>query len=344
MLNKYLHTVQTLYARLERWRPKSKARGWALLAAGYLGLCLMFAYLLFPYDYLKEYVLQELRYPKSVDGTRKQSAYDIQIEELEPSWFTGVELEGLRVTQRAATSDEPLEVYFDSLTLRPSILGLLGGSTNVSFAAEVGAGEIDGSYASSDEEVSFSAEFSDVDLHALNVLKSLIGLPTKGILNGEIDLQVSNEADQTEGVIDLSIDKLSIGDGKAKFKTELMPAGMTVEQINAGDLKAKITVTKGVGKVEQLEAKGKDLELGGWGEIRPRNPLGQTGMDMLIRFKFSEEYRTRNDMNIGLFMLLDNDPNMGRAKSKDGWLQYRLRGTLNRIQHRPDGRARQPRS
>ncbi len=345
MANKYLQPLVLFYKRLEKWRPKTKTRGWIALIAAYLGLCLLFGYLFFPYDYLKEYVLQELRYPKAPDGTRKQSAYDIELQELRPHWFTGVNLEGLRITQRNdAAPEEALEFYFDNLTLRPSLFGLVRGKYDVSFAAEVGAGNIDGNYASDEEEVAFEADLEDVDLHELKILQSLIGLPAKGMLNGQIELQVATEAENTEGTVDLSIKGLSIGDGKAKFKTKLMPTGMTIERIAAGDLTAKITVTKGVGKVEELKAKGKDLELEGWGEIRPRNPLGQTGLDVLIRFKFSEEYRTRSDMNIGLFMLLDNDPNIRRARSDDGWLQYRLRGTLNRVQHRPDGRARPRRS
>ncbi|MCB9667491.1 MAG: type II secretion system protein GspN [Myxococcales bacterium] len=345
MTNKYVKPFLTIYKRLEIWRPKSKARGWLALSAIYLALTLVFGYLLFPYDYLKEYVLQELRFPKTPDGTRTESAYDISIRELSPSWFTGVELEGLRVTQRSvASSEEPLEIYLTSLTLRPSVWALLKGDSAFSFVAEVGDGDIDGGYAASEEEVSFAAEFSDVDLHELKVLKSLVGLPAKGVINGKIDLQVAATPDETEGIIDLSIGKLTIGDSKAKFKTALMPSGMTIEQIDAGDLALKITVIKGVGQVETLNAKGKDLELSGFGEIRPRNPLGQSGIDVLVRFKFSEEYRNRSDVNIGLFMLLDNEPTMRKALSKDGWLQYRLRGTLNRIQPRPDGHARARRS
>ena len=153
----------------------------------------------------------------------------LEIGGLSPYWLTGVQLEQVKVRKQAAESlatppdpkgapvvDQAIKI--DVAHARLAILPLLTGSTALSFGAELGSGEIEGTYRESGEDKQVVATLSKVDLSKLAVLESLISLPTKGTLTGEFDLTLGKQATNTNGKVSLSIDKLTVGDGKAKFK------------------------------------------------------------------------------------------------------------------------------
>ena len=51
----------------------------------------LFAYLSFPYERVRDRIVQEVEFPKDARGNRRPSGYQLEIMELSPSWFTGVE-------------------------------------------------------------------------------------------------------------------------------------------------------------------------------------------------------------------------------------------------------------
>ncbi|QQR89524.1 MAG: type II secretion system protein GspN [Myxococcales bacterium] len=331
------------FARAVAYIAKSRRRTLIALGASYLFLFLLFSYLLFPYGQLKDFALQEFHYPRLPNGERGRSAYILEVDSLRPHWFTGVKLKNVHFRKRTTISDQEASGFSaDAVTIHPSILSLLVGKKSASFDVELGDGEIDGSYSGREEGFSLDADIDDVDLKELALIESLIGLPSTGLINGSIELNVAKEAAENNGEIELSIEGLSIGDDKAALKIKDVPPGMKLAKIDAGDLEAHVSIENGIGKIDQFQSSGKDLELQGSGEIRPRFPFNQSAVNALVKFKFNDAYKKKNDTNIGLFMILDNLPQMKRAKTSDGWLQYRLRGNFTRLRPLPDGKARNP--
>src|SRR5262249_48818958 len=137
------------------------------------------------------------------------------------------------------------------------------------------------------------AKLDDFDLEKLGI-SGLLGVPIQGKANGAVDVTLSEQAAETQGDVDLRIEGLRLGDGKAKVKIPGM-GGMTLERIDAGILTLKVTIKEGVATIERLECKGKDLELSGSGSIRLVRPFGQSRADLTLGAKFENAYTQRND-------------------------------------------------
>ena len=150
------------------------------------------AYFTFPYDHVRDFVVQEVE---------RGGAVRLDIESLEPSFVTGVVAEGVRVTP---VSDGPVEedntLVIDEADARVSLLSLMAGETEVDFAgALAGAGVIDGTYADTEEATVIEAHLESINMRQLSPLREAIGIPIGGMLGGDIELTLANEAASTEG-------------------------------------------------------------------------------------------------------------------------------------------------
>lgn len=303
----------------------------------------LFAYWTFPYERVSAYLVDKV----AESGT----GYTIEIGDLSPYWFTGVELEDVTVhKQPAAQLDLPgpgAEAGNDGsfkikeARARIGIFAFLLSDTSVSFDAELEQGEVDGSYEESGDEKHLDATLSGIDLSKVSVLESLISLPTRGMVEGEFDLTLGKEPTKSSGTVKLMIKGLILGDGKAKLKIGGM-GGLTIDPIEAGDVTLELDVKEGVGVVKNLGADGKDLELKGSGEVRFADPLSRSRIDMLVRIKITDAYKNKSDRTKAMFSLLDGSgaPALRTAKTPDGALQYKLAGTISTARALPAGRAR----
>jgi type II secretion system protein N len=309
-------------------------------AGFYLFCLLLFAYWSFPYERLRDHLINRVEY-SSGPGGRQPSGWELDIVELSPSWGTGVTLTGVRLTRAPETPDEaPVSMAVDEVTVRISPLARLFGTTSVRFHAAVGDGVLEGALQSSDEHSRLSAKASDLNLRKLPFVRATLGIPLTGTLNGTLDFSVAEEAEESTGHADLSIQKLVLGDGKAKLKIQDMQDGLTIERIDAGDLQLKIDSDRGVARIAQLASSGKDAEVTGSGTVRLAQPMGRSRLDLLLRVKFSDEYRNRSDQTRALFSLMEFNPKVREARASDGALQFRLAGTFGgRMTPTPAGRA-----
>jgi len=315
-----------------------------LLYVGYVSFfffCfVLFAYWTFPYDRLRDYIVQEVERPAGPDGQRRPSGVELEIAELSPSWVTGVELEGVRVVKHPEEPDgSPIEITLDEVSARVGVFSLLSGETDLSFDATVGGGIIEGQYEETETTTHIEAELEEVQLRQLGVAKSLIGLPVGGLANGQVLLTISDDNSQTTGNVDLSIASLQIGGGQVPVPG--MSSGLTVERIDAGTLEIAMDVDDGVARIEKLESDGEDLAVEGSGTIRLMRPLKMSRLDLMLRVAFSEAYRNRSDHTRRLFSAMDFVPDLRAAKTPDGALQWRVNGSFgSRIATSPAGRAR----
>jgi type II secretion system protein N len=313
---------------------------WAGYATFFVVCFIFFAYWTFPYDRVRGFIVQKVNRQKGAGGLDRPSDVQIQIAALSPHWFTGVKLEGVEMIRASRTKGgEPVRFSADRVSVRPSLISLLSGWVDLSFDVEIGEGEIEGRYKRDDKNLLLETDIDDVDVSRLG-LGGLVGLPVKGRARGSVNLLVPEATQASQGSIDLEISGFTIGDGKAKLVTPNMRDGMTVETIDAGDLKLRLKVNKGKGEIEELTANGPDIELGGEGSIRLGNQLERSRLSLTLDIGFKDTYRKKNDRTRALFEIMEFNPNYKKALTSTGSLRYRVTGILSSPRTRPVGDTR----
>jgi type II secretion system protein N len=298
----------------------------AAYAAFFLFCFLLFARWTFPYDRLRDVLVSRVASAKSPSGVSNK----LTIGHVGPAWLFGLALTSIKLERATTSPDEtPTRLMLDELSLRASPLRFLFGSIGVDYDAAVGQGEIDGSYLGSTKTGAhdIAATLEDVDLAKLG-LGSLFGMPMQGTAEGTIDVQLADKPNETHGNVELQIERLRLGDGKAKVKIPGMGGGLTLDPVDAGTTEVKLTIREGVATVEKLQAKGKDLELAGSGSIRLGTTLGLSRIDMTVEVKFDKGYTQRSDRTKVAFELMEGNPMIKRATSEDGTMRFRVSGTL----------------
>lgn len=310
----------------------------ALRVAGYgafyLFALIVFAYVTFPYERLRDRIVQEF-------NSRQTGAHAmrLEIDELDAYWLSGVEAEGIRLISAAAqtvgaeaAAARPRVMGVDSARVRVGMLGLLFGSTRLSFGAEAFGGTISGFTSESDGSRRLEVELEELALGDAPMLAASIGLPLAGTLNGQLDLLLpEGKLAKAEGSIQLQVENLSVGDGKAKIRDTI-----ALPKVEAGQLVIEGEATAGQLKIGKFEANGQHLELSADGGARLRDPASTSILSLTARFRFSERYTNQNDMTRGIFGapgssvpgLFDLDPKNKRAKRPDGAYGWRVSGTL----------------
>jgi type II secretion system protein N len=311
----------------------------------------LFCYWTFPYERVAAYLVDSV--------AQSGKGYALEIGELSPYWLTGVELTNVKLQKlgpaaagaalapKAKGEDKDKAAgaggfQIKDVRARLGLLGLLVGRRTVNFDADLEAGEIEGSFGRDDESQHLAATLDDIDLEKSGALESLVSLPAKGTLSGDIDLTLGKDTKQTEGAITLKLAGLSIGDGKAKLKLGSM-GGLTVDPIEIGNLVIEIEVKAGVGVIKKITSDGKDLELSGSGDVRFADPVGRSRLSVLLKAKFTDNYRNKSPRTRAMFSLLDSGmPEANAAKTPDGALQFRLAGTVSSPRFLPAGGGATP--
>lgn len=297
-----------------------------------------FSYCTFPYDRVRDRI--ELEVERAIPGS------DLEIVSLSPSWVSGVSAQGVSLTlpgespEERATSVSLTEVY-----ARASVFSYLGGTTHVSFSAELGGGgTIEGEYSDSEDRTHIVAHLDAIALGRIGPLRRYARLPVAGTLAGEIDLTIAEEIADTQGQITLTIEDLAVGDGRARLAVPGMGSGVTVERLVAGDLNLRIQVERGVGRIQQLSASSEDVEIHGAGTVRFLRPIHMSGIDVLLRFDVKQPYRERNDRTRAIFTMVDIAPDVRPYRTPEGAFQIRLAGSFgSSIRAQGAGTAAMPR-
>jgi type II secretion system protein N len=294
------------------------------------------AYWTFPYDHLREFIVQE---------AERGGSMQLEIESLEPSWVTGIDLEGVRFASTPETpGQQPSELVVSEASARVSLLSLLTGSTAVTFdAAFDGGGTLDGEYAAGDDSTALSAELDNVDLRRIGPLSDAVGLPIAGRASGTVEVVAAPQAVDNVCNANLTVRGVSLADGETPFVIPGMGTGLTLERMNLGTLQVQMETERGACKIQRLRADGEHAELQGSGTIRPAHPLRMSSMDLLLRVKFKDAYRQSSSRMGALFTLLDMNPQVRPARAPDGALQWRLHGSMaGRVRMEPAGRTQMP--
>jgi type II secretion system protein N len=306
----------------------------------YLMCLFLFAYFTFPYERLRERLLVEL------DAQRQgnPNAQRIEIQSLGPYWFSGVSLKGLSIVTPKTGVDAgspPSKMTFDKAHVRVSILPLLIGRVTVNFGAKAFDGSIDGWTRANSEGRRIEAALDDIDMSKMSLLGDMIGgLPMSGTLNGKMEFTLPEQKlMKATGSVSLSISDFAAGDGKTKIAGKL-----ALPQLNVGAFELSGEAKDGVLKIAKLGAQGKDLDLAGEGRLSLRDPIGDSISDLNLRFRFSDSYKTKNEMTKSLFGAPGStmpalfelaDPRIKNAKRADGFYGWHMVGQLKDARFEP---------
>ncbi|NNE19843.1 MAG: type II secretion system protein GspN [Myxococcales bacterium] len=280
-------------------------------------LCfLFFAYKTFPYERLADRIVQEA----SVRG------YEIEILDLTHSGLAGLTFEGLRwVVPSEEEGSPPLDLIFDELTVSTSLFSLMSKTKSYSFDAELAGGDADGDVTIGENDLDVDIEIDEVDLGALPALRQFTKVPLGGTLSGEIVLVMPSEIAESTGNIAVTIEALSIGDGKSKLEIPDW-GGLTLDRAEAGNLDLTVTIEEGLAKIERATARGKDLELDALGRVRLLRPLKRADLNVMVRAKIQNAYKERSAKVATMLELASSG--LKAAQTTDGAIQYTIAGAI----------------
>ncbi len=296
-----------------------------------------FAYLTFPYDRVRDYIVQEVENPRGRNGNRTPSGYRLSIVSLSPSFFTGVELTGVSIEKVPEAEGElPVGMTFEEVNARVSLLSAIAGDVGLTFDTDVAGGHIEGETEVSETETMVRVNLDGVQLRRAGLIRAELGLPVVGAVSGDIDLTLNDERENTNGTVQLAISDLKIGDGRAKLKVRGLPGdGVTIAQINAGQVDFRMNVVEGVGTIEQLRGRGEHINLDGEGAVQISRVVRNSVLDLLLRVEFEDAYAESSERAETMMSLLRMHPRIQRASPEPGTLQYAASGPLARITWTP---------
>jgi type II secretion system protein N len=296
----------------------------------YLFCLVLFARWTFPYDKLRDRVV--LTFNQQQRETNGQQ--ELKIDELGPSWLTGIGAKGVRLLGPPSEPGKPpSELKIDEARAGVSLFGLLFGSTDIDFRVDSFGGTIKGEWSDSSKERKIDVALDALSFGLIPQVTQGLGVPAEGTLNGAIKLVMAEaKASKATGSVSINAEDIAIGDGKAKIRGVLALPRLVVGTLTfAGDAK------DGVLKISKISAGGKDVEIQGEGRIQLREAIADSFCDLTVRFKINDAYRTKNDTTKSLFgapgstmpALFDLDPKVKQSKRSDGFYSWHIHGPMS---------------
>ena len=305
-------------------------------------------YLTFPYDRVRDSVIAQVE--RSMPGA------ELNIVSLEPAWLTGVEARGVHLrlppeldTTPVAAGQPARRLIRPSVTLpyvyaRVGILSYLLGTTEISFEAEVdGGGTIEGVFSDAGTETHVTAHLENVDMRRITLIRHYAGLSIGGTVTGDVDLNLADVAENTDGNVELTITDATIGDEQFMLPIPGFAAGLQLTRVALGTLQLTMPIENGAGRIQRLTSNGDDILIRGTGTVRLLRPIGMTAIDIIARAQIQPAYTLRNPAVDGALQIAASNPIVAAYRAPDGAFQIRLQGTLgSRVTALPAGTATVP--
>lgn len=327
---------EVMKERLKRLAPKI---GYPLF---YLFALIVFLSWTFPYDKLKERIVTTF----NAQQRSSSAPTELQIEELDSSWLTGVKAKGVRlISPSPDPTKAPTEIKIDEARARISLLGLLVGNKDVSFRIDAFDGTIKGSFEDSGKERNVDVTFDGVDMSKIDAIATNVGFPLEGKLFGNLKLQLpEGKASKGNGTVNLELRDLYAGNAKElTVKTPLGP--FTLPRLKVGTFTVTGDAKDGILKITKVGATGGDVDVNGDGRVQLREVATDAHLEVNLKFKINDGYRSKNEKTKMLFgapggkekPMLEMDPRMAKSKTSDGFYGLKIGGTLAKPDPQPSG-------
>jgi type II secretion system protein N len=317
----------------------------ALRVVGYVVFALLVAvttlYVTLPRERIKEKIEATLSQDPATalaQGNLAAIGMNVDIGELGLTLLTGAGLTAERIELRSRPvnpSDKPARYVIDDATVKVGLLGAIFNRPTYRFTAHAFDGEVSGAITMAPAEQTIRIDAKGLVLTGVQAIQQSVGLPIAGAVSGKIDaVAPQNLAANMSGVVELSVEDLVVGDGKAKLTVPNDPflaAGVTFPRLRIGTLNGKLVMEKGKGKLEGLYAKSPDIEAYLDGYVELRDPLGTSQVHAYLRFKPSEAL-TKREPTIELM----TNALGAMAKRPDGFLGFQITGPLSALFYLPN--------
>jgi type II secretion system protein N len=327
-------------------RGKLKHLKWVGYFLAYVIAFVVFAYVSFPYERLRQFVVSSYNSSQTTPSDNR-----LEIDSLTWSWrFPGIVAEGVRLVVPAPPAadgeKQPPPQYLEAqeVFVSASPLALLTGARQASFGARALDGDVSGWASDSATSRRLELELDGVNPGTIPQLASTVGLPLAGSLSGHISIEIpEGNFSKAEGTVDLAAEDLVLGDGKAKIQNTI-----ALPELHMGAFVLKAQITGGRLKIDECTAQGRDLDLALTGSLRLRPRIEQSIADLELKFSFAEKYRNQSDMTKAIFGqadskipgIFDTATKSHLSKQEDGSYAARLSGSLARLQPKPLGGRR----
>jgi len=240
----------------------------------------VFLYWVFPYDSLKV---------RLISGIERQfgGSIEVEVDELDTYWFTGVEVEKLKFSSRDDAGNARQALILDEARFRASLLSLIFGSPRVSYFIRAGGGEIEGTAHQTEDGFEFSADFDDFNVSSFKMLTTVLGLKLKGMINGSVEMSVNQQRlVRTTGEIDLKLENFVLDQSEAHFgPMDVSLPKLVITKGSGSQIKGKID--KGQVVLDSIALKGGDLQLDVSGKVFLSNTFANSRFNVSGSFKTS---------------------------------------------------------
>ncbi len=213
----------------------------------------VFLYWMFPYDAVKERVIGMIE--SGIGGD-----LEVNIDSLEPYWFSGVDLSGLTIAPPGGGKAKAL-IKVNRVRARAGIFSLIFKSPSVSFDVEMGDGEISGTVRQSEDTIAVESRLDDIDLSNLRFISVQTGLNLSSRIDGRVSLRVDRQNPiRSSGSVTLELMDLKIKASELKVAGAEMPLPELVFA-KGRESRVKLDIGRGTVTFEDLKLTGGDLGL-----------------------------------------------------------------------------------
>lgn len=243
-----------------------KNKKWLLYGIYCLVLTIVFLYLLFPSDILKNYFIEEIY--------RIHPGLKVRLDDINLSFPFDIKIEGLKIS----TDDSPnINIYeSDDTLITPRIFAYLKGNSEYSFKSSTMGGDISGFVSLKDHSQHNVAKsrviFRDIHLDKNVFIYPIVNDRLDGTLNGEINFTGSISSPQN-GDCDMSLD---LTDGKINLKNSILK----LSAIDFHTIKLKAEMKNGKIDISDTELVGDGVKGNASGTIRLNKNFMASRLDL----------------------------------------------------------------
>ena len=325
--------VQAILDRLREFEPTARQRQLATYI-GYPLFALFVALLAFYWSVPRERVKDRLETALSADvmsGQPLAIGMDVTIGDLSLKLFTGLGFKATNIqlrTRPIMPGEKPARYIIDDVRVRLGMFSTMFGRASYTFVAHALSGSVSGHVAGNSDETKVEVDIDKLLLNGVpGIQQAFGGLPVEASISGKLDVSVpKNLIGNANGTVDVDIEDIGIGDGKAKLTVPNDPflaAGLTFPRIRLGKLTGQIVIEKGRARFESVRVHSADGDATLDGYVELHDPIGTSQMHAYLKFRPSEALVKREPT-----VEILNNALAGTAKRTDGYLGIQMTGPL----------------
>ena len=273
-----------------------------------LTICLGFVYLSFPYDLLRQRVVDWL----APDAMR------LAIAELRPTFPLGVLLQQVRLQANTVEPREPV-LHLRTLRVQPAWLPLFSREVQLRIAATLYDGHLQGDIhpPGFDDTTgwTFQGQVADLGLARHPWLRNAEGEAwLRGRLGGNVQMTLDQDGRVQEGELELRVQRLVLVAGQH-------PLVPLQQDVTCDTLQSKFKVTARQVQIVSLNCQGDDLTIQVRGSVQVRQPWNTSMLNLHVQMRSETTYKRE----LGLIGAL-----VRRRPDRRGGLSFRIRGPVRK--------------